>query len=196
MGGHQLRPSAGPTTAIVHRVQCDRVQCAGQLQREAVVGGEPVGGELGLSADRGVGQWTEHRRQPDEGQHSPDHPLALEQGTRHGHDDSGDHDDDPSAPGLAAGQDARQTGQQARRQAPRRGKDRHEQHRPSCSRGVMAQFVHQQGHQLVLRQSTGSVVLQDPAGDRDAAPAGGVRVGHPSVLDVQLDATGGGAGHS
>ncbi len=52
--------------AVVHRVQC-----GGQLQRKAVVGGEPVGGELGPSADRGVGQGTEHRRQPDEGQRSP-----------------------------------------------------------------------------------------------------------------------------
>ena len=52
MGGQEPpRPSAGCTAAVVHHVQC-----GGQLQRKAVVGGEPVGGELGLPADRGVGQ--------------------------------------------------------------------------------------------------------------------------------------------
>jgi hypothetical protein len=36
---------------------------------------------------------------------------------------------------------------------------------------VVAELVHQHGHQLVLRQSTGCVVLHDPAGDRDDRPA-------------------------
>jgi hypothetical protein len=60
----------------------------------------------------------------------------------------------------------------------------------------MAELVHLHGHQQVLRQPTGFVVLQDAAGDRDAASSGGVGVGHPSRLDVQLDLTGSDSGHS
>jgi hypothetical protein len=50
------RPSGGRTSAVVQGVER-----GGQLQREAVVGGEAVGGELGLPADHGVGQGTEGR---------------------------------------------------------------------------------------------------------------------------------------
>jgi hypothetical protein len=52
-----------------------------------------VGGQPGPPADRGVGEGTEHRRQPDEDQHSPDDPLALVQGPGHGDGQSENHDD-------------------------------------------------------------------------------------------------------
>jgi hypothetical protein len=38
----------------------------GQLERQAVTRGEAVGGRFGPPADRGVGEGTEHRRQPQE----------------------------------------------------------------------------------------------------------------------------------
>ena len=75
-----------------------------QIQWEAMIGGEPVGGELGPAADRSVRHRTEHRCQPDEGQHSADHPLALLQGVDHGHGQPGDQDDGKPGPRLAAGQ--------------------------------------------------------------------------------------------
>ena len=46
-----LRPSAGRTVAVI---QC--VNGGGQLQCEAVVGSEAVGGQLGPPADRGGGK--------------------------------------------------------------------------------------------------------------------------------------------
>jgi len=60
---------------------------------------------------------------------------------------------------------------------------------------VVAELVHQHGHQLSFREATGWVFLHDPAGDRDAASAGRVRVWRPSGLDVELDLTGIGSGH-
>ena len=62
-----------------------------QIQWEAMIGGEPVGGELGPAADRSVRHRTEHRCQPDEGQHSADHPPALVQCPGHGNGQSDDH---------------------------------------------------------------------------------------------------------
>jgi hypothetical protein len=92
------RTSGATTSAAtirrVHEAVVHCAKCGGQLQCEAV-----VGGVLGLSADRGVGQGTEHRRQPDDGQHCPDHPLPLMHGAHHSHDHSGDHDDCPPCRG-------------------------------------------------------------------------------------------------
>ena len=97
MGCQQpLRPSADRTPTVVHRVQC-----ACQVQRETMIGGEPVGGELTLPTDRSVDRGTEHHRQSDEGQRSADRPLTLLQGMDHGHGHPGDHDDGQSGPGLA-----------------------------------------------------------------------------------------------
>jgi len=61
---------------------------------------------------------------------------------------------------------------------------------------VVAQLVHQHGHQLAFRQATGYAILHDPAGHRDAASAGGAGVRRPIGLDVQLDVTGSGSGHT
>jgi hypothetical protein len=70
---------------------------------------------------------------------------------RSGHRHTRDHDDHLSASGLAGGQTAGNPGDQSRRQAPRRGKPPREQHRPGHPGDVMAELVHQYGHQLGLR---------------------------------------------
>ncbi len=69
-------------------------QCGGQLDREAVVGGESVCGVRGWPADRGVGQRDGHRREPGDDQYSPRHPLAQLQCSGRGAGQSSEHDDD------------------------------------------------------------------------------------------------------
>jgi hypothetical protein len=175
-------------------VQC--VQCGGQFDGEAVVGGESVGGVLGASAERGVGQRTRDRPESDQEQHSPGHPSALLHGADPGHGQTSGQNDAQSRAWVTAGQGPRQTSQRASRYTPRRSEPCQEQYRPSRPRGVVAQLVDEQGHQLTFRHATGGVVLHDPTGDRDAASAGGVRVGRPSGLNVELDANGSRSGHS
>lgn len=61
-----MRRLRGHTTAVVQPTEC-----GDQLDGETVVDGGPVGGVLGLPADRGGGEGRRVRSQPDEDQHSP-----------------------------------------------------------------------------------------------------------------------------
>jgi hypothetical protein len=115
-------PEAAATIAGSAPAAIQRMERGSQLQRETVVCGEPVGGELALPADHSADRGTQHRRQPDEGQHSADRPLTLLQGVDHSHDHPGDHHDGKSGPRLAARQALAAPGQHPARQTPRRGK--------------------------------------------------------------------------
>jgi hypothetical protein len=152
-----LPPSAGRTVAVIQLVKG-----GGQLECEAVVDSEAVGGQLAAPADRGGGKGTDPpptRRRP--ALPRPANAWCSVRVTA------------TAGPAVTAIRAPRrpwppprrsQIVQQAPCDAPGRGQPRRKQHRPSRSQDVMAQLVHQHGHQLVLRQSIRLAVLHVPAG--------------------------------